>query len=54
MGIPSLVVDFTVHNERPAGGNYLTVKAEANSAKVNGQPIGSGKPGPLWRKILTR
>jgi len=22
--------------------------------KINGQPIGDGRPGPLWRKILTR
>jgi len=56
MQIPFIEDDIQVYDVVNADEAWMpsTPYCLAPVVKINGQPIGHGRPGPLWRKILDR
>lgn len=55
LGIPFVVRDFQVHNVMNADEAFTatTPYCIMPVTKINGVPIGTGQPGPIWKKLLS-
>ena len=56
MGVPLIEQDIQVYDVVNADEAWLptTPYCLAPAVRINGTDIGDGRPGPMWRKILTR
>ena len=54
LGIPFIVKDFQVHSVINADEAFTatTPYCLMPVTKINGLPIGDGRPGPIWKKLL--
>jgi len=54
LGIPFVVKDFQVHNVINADEAFTatTPYCLMPVTKINGLPIGDGRPGPIWKKLM--